>query len=242
MILEPPGSEIAHERIFQQASVCLPKIWGEQYPASEVLDDMENSRGLSLLQACQRLKLLVRNNLVIASNAGTVSAADNKVLLQMIEEVGSVRVLQYTMIQLVDERGEQEYFDVLHLAKSVSKSNGRRVIWTLYHAALEYHAVKVLYSCMDSEDPFPNCLDKTISDMLAIAYKAVEEDTHQQYRLAPALSVALLKTRDNIHRSWIQSRIERAEALFSKFSAVPIPTWPDNSDTYGFLPIDSANV
>lgn len=48
---------ISHERIFLSARSILPKIWGETYPVSELLDDLENYRPLRLFHLCQAAKL-----------------------------------------------------------------------------------------------------------------------------------------------------------------------------------------
>ncbi|KAL1304289.1 hypothetical protein AAFC00_000694 [Neodothiora populina] len=206
MILEPPNSEIAHDRIFQEARVCLPKIWGNLYPATEVIDDMENTRSLSLLHECQRLKLLLRSENLPTSSSSVSEVTNLEDIWHIIEKIGT------------------EYFDVLHLARTVPNSNGRRLIWTVYHAAIEYHALKILYTCTDGAEPSPDWLDTTIAELLAIAYKAEQENSHQQYRLASALSIALLKTQDQIHRNWLQVRVERAKALFSSIATVPATT------------------
>ena len=104
---------------------------------------------------------------------------------------------------------------MLILAKTILNSGGRRVIWTVYHAALDYHALKVLFSCLDPVDSFPSWLESTLADIISIAYKAVGEDPRQGYRFAWPLSMALLKTRDPIHRDWIRTEVGKARVLFS---------------------------
>jgi hypothetical protein len=48
---------ISHESIFRSARSLLPKLWGEVYPISELLDDLENYRPLRLHHLCQAAKL-----------------------------------------------------------------------------------------------------------------------------------------------------------------------------------------
>lgn len=48
---------ISHEHLFLSVRSVLPKIWGETYPVSELLDDMENYRPLRLYHLCQGAKL-----------------------------------------------------------------------------------------------------------------------------------------------------------------------------------------
>lgn len=48
---------ISHERLFLSGRSILPKIWGEDYPVTEILDDLENYRPLRLYHLCQGAKL-----------------------------------------------------------------------------------------------------------------------------------------------------------------------------------------
>jgi hypothetical protein len=109
----------------------------------------------------------------------------------------------------------QDFYDVLVLARTTPNSGGRRVIWTVYHAALDYYAVKVLFSCLEPGDAFPSWLESTLANIISIAYKAIGEDPRQGYRFAWPLSMALLKTRDPVHRDWIRTQVGKARGLFS---------------------------
>jgi hypothetical protein len=44
--------------------------------------------------------------------------------------------------------GKQEFFDVLSMARLARTSNNRRVVVTVYHAALEYYGTRVLFACI----------------------------------------------------------------------------------------------
>ena len=48
---------ISHDNLFRSARSVLPKIWGETYPVTELLDDLENYRPLRLYHLCQAAKL-----------------------------------------------------------------------------------------------------------------------------------------------------------------------------------------
>lgn len=103
----------------------------------------------------------------------------------------------------------------------VKNSNGRRVIWTVYHACLEYYAMRIFYTCLDSEDPYPPWLEESLSELLAIAYKSIYELPQQIYRYSWPLTVALLKVRDPIHRDWVTAQVRKAGVLFSNLGLPP---------------------
>ena len=85
----PPDSPLAYDRIWESARVCLPKLWGAKYPAEEILDDVENYRGLSFLFAGQKLQVHVWR-LGVAQGQGKLVEDSKKALWKKIEEVGEV--------------------------------------------------------------------------------------------------------------------------------------------------------
>lgn len=135
------------------------------------------------------------------------------------------------------------------MARVIRNSGGRRVVFSIFHAVLEYHAVKVLYCCLvepssrrrpyfsdvlagggrlhdafrrhsivgvddgGSLVPAADLLDTTLNDLLDIAYKSLAENPSLIHRYTGPLAVALLKTKDAIHREWIRSHLLRAHAL-----------------------------
>ena len=88
-------------------------------------------------------------------------------------------------------------------------------MWTVYHACLDYLAVKVLFSCLEDDNDTPDWLDGTLASLLAIAHKSLGESPQQLFRCAWPLAVALLKVRDPIHKEWIRAQLNRACVLLS---------------------------
>lgn len=91
LLSAPTQSPIAYDQVFEQARRCLPKIWGSEYPVEELLDDVENYRGLSFLTVCQKLKLSIWK-LGVAAAQGTVADESKERLWKRIEDTGEVRV------------------------------------------------------------------------------------------------------------------------------------------------------
>lgn len=58
LISAPKDSPVNFYTLFEQARVCVPQIWGSEYPVEEILDDIENYRPLRMLAECQELKLV----------------------------------------------------------------------------------------------------------------------------------------------------------------------------------------
>lgn len=79
---------ISHEHLFLSVRSALPKMWGEQYPISELLDDLENYRPLRLYHLCQGSKLEL---LRLARSTTHGGYDDLKKLWRHVESFGDVR-------------------------------------------------------------------------------------------------------------------------------------------------------
>lgn len=89
LLSAPAKSPIAYDQLFEQARRCLPKIWGSEYPIEELLDDVENYRGLSFLTVCQKLKLSIWKFGVAKAQEKPVEGSAEG-LWRRIEETGDV--------------------------------------------------------------------------------------------------------------------------------------------------------
>lgn len=87
----PPDSPLAYDRIWESARVCLPKLWGSEYPHEEILDDVENYRGLNFLHEVQKLKLSIWR-LGLIQGQGTRMDHSKQSLWARSEEIREVRL------------------------------------------------------------------------------------------------------------------------------------------------------
>ncbi|RMD40597.1 hypothetical protein DV735_g4535, partial [Chaetothyriales sp. CBS 134920] len=218
LLSEDPDSPVSYDALFYSARSCLAKVWGAQYPVSELLDDMENYRPLHFLHLCQKPKLDLLH-LTATSNLGHNDAEGRQKLWKQLTKLGD------------------EFADVLALAEKVTNSGSRRVIWTAYHATLEYYALQVLFSCLDPSDQHPSWLDQVITSATNIGHKAIKEDPRQLYRLVWPLAVAMVRTRDMIHRDWLKEQLLRAQILLPSFGSLN-PDW-DSSNLLGQLILEA---
>ncbi|KIW65478.1 hypothetical protein, variant [Phialophora macrospora] len=218
LLSEDSDSPISYDALFYSARSCLPKLWGPQYPISELLDDLENYRPLHFLHLCQKPKLDILN-LAKASSLGHNDKEGRQQLWKELTRLGD------------------EFADVLALADKVPDSGARRLIWTVYHAALEYYALQVLYSCLDPDDQSPTWLDGVVGTVTSIGFKAVKEDPRQLYRLVWPLAIAMIRTRDLVHRDWLKDQLLRAQILLPSFG-IPGPDW-DGAGLLGQLLLEA---
>ncbi|EXJ73475.1 uncharacterized protein A1O5_03236 [Cladophialophora psammophila CBS 110553] len=205
LLSEDADSPVSYDGLFYSARSCLPKLWGTQYPISELLDDLENYRPLHFLHLCQKPKLSILN-LATSSDMGRSDRAGRQQLWKELTKLGD------------------EFADVLALADKVVDTGTRRLIWTVYHASLEFYALQVLYSSLDPDDESPPWLDRVVATVTSIGYKAVKEDPRQLYRLVWPLAIAMIRTRDLVHRDWLKDQLLRAQILLPSFG-LPGSDW-----------------
>ncbi|KAJ3510427.1 hypothetical protein NM208_g15530 [Fusarium decemcellulare] len=120
--------------------------------------------------------------------------------------------------QYIENLGD-EFADILLLAKLVPDSGGKRLIWTVYAATLDFYALQVLYS---SQYPGPEAqsrLNLILPQIVAIASKGLKEDPRQIYRFMWSLSVALFKSQDQSDQQWLSAQLEKARVLLPNFGA-----------------------
>lgn len=90
LLSEDANSPVSYDGLFYSARSCLPKLWGAQYPVSELLDDLENYRPLHFLHLCQKPKLGILN-LATSSDMGRSDRAGQQQLWKELTKLGDVR-------------------------------------------------------------------------------------------------------------------------------------------------------
>jgi hypothetical protein len=90
-------------------------------------------------------------------------------------------------------------------------------MWTVYSAALDFHALQILCSSLDAYDETSFKPEPSLSYIFTVATKALGEDLRQIYRFMWSLSVALGKGRGHSSQSWLSSQLSRARVLMPRF-------------------------
>lgn len=90
----PLDSPVHFDRLFEEARVCLPQFWDDEYPEGELLDDLENYRPLKFVHLCQKFKLRVWNlGKSIIQNGTNLEESQN--LWNDLEQLGEVSFLYH---------------------------------------------------------------------------------------------------------------------------------------------------
>lgn len=92
LLSEGVDSPISHDRLFYDARSMFLKLWGAEYPETEVWDDIENFRPLYFFHLCQKSKLIFLN-LTTASRFEGTDKRRYEDLWKRLEDLGEVRTL-----------------------------------------------------------------------------------------------------------------------------------------------------
>jgi hypothetical protein len=90
-------------------------------------------------------------------------------------------------------------------------------MWTVYSAALDFHALQILCSSLDTYNETPFKPEPSLSYIFTVATKALEEDPRQVYRFMWSLSVALSKTNGHSSQVWLSTQLAKARVLLPRF-------------------------
>lgn len=102
------------------------------------------------------------------------------------------------------------------LAQRTRDSAGKRLFGTIYSAALDFLALKVLYLRMCPFQGPHETSDLAALHIVTIADKALEEDPRKVYRFMWAISVALYESQNDGVNTRLISHLRRAQILLPK--------------------------
>lgn len=90
-------------------------------------------------------------------------------------------------------------------------------MWTVYAAALDFHALQILCSSLDTYHETSINPEVSLSYIFTVAIKALNEDPRQIYRFMWSLSVALGKAQGHSSQAWLSTQLARARVLLPRF-------------------------
>ncbi|PWY72297.1 hypothetical protein BO70DRAFT_431677 [Aspergillus heteromorphus CBS 117.55] len=168
------------------------RFWGESYPATAQLDDLENLSGLTLYHRSHVTQFKITE----LFRQGCPSCQG------IIDE----------LLMLSDE-----YDTLLSSAKSAPSCDivggGRRVIETIFWAAITYYGTIVYFHlcfkdlAKQNHRPGLMSLDEAVSRVLELSLKLHRSRPHLMLRITWPLFIAGIATPDRIYQDWVSIRL-----------------------------------
>ncbi|GKZ25059.1 hypothetical protein AbraIFM66951_000517 [Aspergillus brasiliensis] len=185
------------------------RFWGESYPTTAQLDDMENMPGLSLYHRSHVLQFKI-TELFRQGNPSVKSGLD------IISELNIL---------------SDEYDTLLGSAKSAPSceivGDGRRVMETIFWASITYYGT-IVYFHLCFKDTLAKelqgagmmALHDAVSLVLELSLKLHRSRPHLMVRITWPLFIAGIATSDRIYQDWVSFRLRELGRYGLNYSRV----------------------
>ncbi|KAL3457046.1 hypothetical protein BJX64DRAFT_296243 [Aspergillus heterothallicus] len=180
------------------------RFWGEEYPASAKLDDLENLPGLKLYHRTHVTQFKITELFKRTCSGPDDRSAYNQVLAEII-------------------RISEEYDVVLSSAKAARScdiaGSGRRVMETTYWASITFYGTIVyFYFCtkqlrkgsdLESQSHISRLLplETAVSHVLELSLRLYRSRPRLMLRIPWQLFIAGIATSDTIYQDWVSIRL-----------------------------------
>ncbi|KPM46440.1 hypothetical protein AK830_g33 [Neonectria ditissima] len=192
------------DRLHRYSNPLYRTTWGEDYPQSELLDDVENRSVYSLLGACTQLRFIIAK--LARLYECDVEAAEERAWVVEL----SIQEVNTKFAELIEVAAEL----------SLATDNSHRLVANIRSIVPYFYAVVLDFlrlTRLDDEDP--SLSSRQIDALRKIMNLAFQTYKHggdeAMVRTAWPLFMVVLETNDLLHREWA---LDRFKAM-SKFGA-----------------------
>jgi hypothetical protein len=209
---EDEKSPLNLENLYRISRQSPSKFWGEAYPAKAQLDDMENYPGLALYHKSHVVQFRIT---------------------ELFRQPRSTSWNETPYQQIVDEiiKIANEFEMLLSSAKAAPScdivGDGRRVMETIYWAAITYYSTIVYFHlCFDRllpDNSMQTVLlsqEKAVSLVLELSLKLHRSRPHLMVRITWPLFMAGVATADRIYQDWVSIRLRELGRYGQNYSRV----------------------
>ncbi|KAL4862825.1 hypothetical protein BDV12DRAFT_190138 [Aspergillus spectabilis] len=202
LLAEKGSAALTLEDIYRISRQSPARFWGDTYPATAMLDDLENLPGLKLYHRShvtqfRITELFKRTSSGLGSNASYV---------QILDEIVAI---------------SEENDVVLSSAKSAQSCDlagtGRRVMATIYWASITFYGTIVyFYLCCREIHQFDDQvqhrsriipLETAVSHVLELSLRLYRSQPRLMLRIPWPLFIAGIATEDRIYQDWVSIRL-----------------------------------
>jgi hypothetical protein len=179
--------------ILHRFSNSLYRIsWGDAYPQSELLDDVENRNIYALLGQCVALRFMIAQLATLCRNGSSEASARTSMIWKSLHEVSE----QYC--ELIDVADEL----------SMATDNSHRLVANIRAIIPLYHAVVLdVMRVTAFNEPLSGRQRSALKSIMNIAYQSYKHGGDEALaRVAWPLFLAVPETDDMLHRDWILDR------------------------------------
>ncbi|KAL5362994.1 hypothetical protein BJX96DRAFT_111547 [Aspergillus floccosus] len=205
---EPGKNSLTLPELYKISRQSPSRFWGDEYPATAQLDDMENLPGLTLYHRSHVVQFQI-TDLFTESHAKRTEPPDN---LELPKDFCQHIIAELATIA-------DEYDMLLASAQSAPSVEivpaGRRVMETILWAAITYYSTIVyFYLCFPAPSASQHqqhhpllSLAAAVSRVLELALKLHRSRPRLMLRIVWPLFIAGIATPDKIYQDWVSIRL-----------------------------------
>ena len=166
--------------------------WGDTYPQSELLDDVENRNIYALLGQCVTLRFMVAQLATLYRNGSSEVSAKTTMIRKSLHEVSE------QFCELIDVADEL----------SMATDNSHRLVANIRAIVPFYHAVVLDFMRVTAfNEPLNGRQRSALKSIMNLAYQNYKHGGNEALvKVAWPLFLAVLETDDMLHRDWILDR------------------------------------
>ncbi|KAE8552136.1 hypothetical protein EYB25_006030 [Talaromyces marneffei] len=194
-LVESGHSALHPDYLHQCARIWGRCLWAEEYPETQILDDMENHRALEL----NHHSIIIGNKIwqLALGNSDDPSMTPDK----LYAEIMRIREL---------------YSDMFITARFTSSSLfAYRALFTIYLSVCAFEA-QILYHrrIFYAKSRPPNDVERqAVTTLLDLLYKQYSVEPKLLHRMPWSIFMVMIETEDPIHRDWAEQRLREVRHL-----------------------------
>jgi len=166
--------------------------WGDAYPQSELLDDVENRNIYDFLGQCVALRFMIAQLATLYRSGSSEASAKTTMVWKSLREVSE----QFReLIEVADEL-------------SMATDNSHRLVANIRAIVPFYHAAVLDFMRVTAfNEPLSGRQRSALKSIMNLAYQSYKHGGDEALmRVAWPLFLAVLETDDMLHRDWILDR------------------------------------
>ncbi|KAF2008825.1 hypothetical protein BU24DRAFT_92033 [Aaosphaeria arxii CBS 175.79] len=175
--------------------------WGDAYPQSELLDDVENRNIYTILGQCSQLRFMTARLASLYQTDAARATGEARKLESAIEEVGYLATESLEVASCLSPHTDNRHRLV---------ANIRAIVPMYYAAVLDFMRLTKF------DQPLDDRQQHALREIMNLAFQSFKHDGDiAMTRVAWPLFIAALETNDLLHREWILARF----AAISKYGS-----------------------
>lgn len=221
---KPRHPKLQIDHLYTSSRFASQQVWGDRYPESAIIDDIENHAPLHMLHDNNLVRSRIWQLAKAISEEKEKDVDDTKEgIWEELERIAQVSLPPRTAIQFASSNLPQQYQDVLQTALAPPEKETRRVFYTMRCAASSYFAQVLFHKRMlDPHSPPTTPHISAVTNVIRIAKTDYPRGTRYLSLHLWGMLMTGIEMDDPVFsdldadRQWIVDRLAEVKGLHSE--------------------------